>query len=303
MSEGGSNIEAQLAVAAEGNEYRIVYLPNGRLIYGSSVYEPESNPLLRNEYISFVKLPADDDYQLGANAPIVGIQIGSEPPQQYIHEEDTYISIFEVTQDQWLLMQGDPVWNEITPSEIGVSRSLKGGNLPAFNLSYDDLQQTLDNFNANGTLTDGVFFRIPDNNEWEAACRKRGMGIFSWGDSINQEVLNSRAHLLSNNTDGPQVVGTKIPNLLGIYDMHGNVAEITLQGTLRGGAWYQTGIESRASTSTWLPGFQNGVTNIRMPMAGARIAITILSIPPHMPQKSLLMLSRLFFVIFGETKL
>ncbi len=90
-----------------------------------------------------------------------------------------------------------------------------------------------------GRLPAGYEYRLPAEAQWEYACRAGTQTRFSFGDDPKYTEVSDFAWSGINSGFATHGVSTKLPNLLGLHDMHGNVSEWCLDkfsAELPGGA-------------------------------------------------------------------
>ena len=154
--------------------------------------------------------------------------MGSDDNEAYPHENpihgeilrDYWLCEFPVTQAVWAyVMQGkyksDPAY-------------FKGANRPVEQVSWDDIvKQFLPKLNAftEGKRPEGTAYRLPTEAEWEYAAK----GGKYWNTYpfkySGSDKLNEVGWYDENSYGETKPVGLKTPNLLGLYDMSGNVSE------------------------------------------------------------------------------
>jgi hypothetical protein len=99
---------------------------------------------------------------------------------------------------------------------------LEDPDSPAVYVSWNDAQDFITALNQLGQGR----FRLPTEAEWEYACRAETTTRFYWGDDPNYIQINDNAWYSGNKEgDYAHVVGQKLPNAFGLYDMSGNVME------------------------------------------------------------------------------
>lgn len=165
--------------------------------------------------------------------------------------EGHFMGRFEVTQGDWHRILGEAFDDYLREAENG-SKHLASRNLsptkPTFFLDYKTAERFVDKLNELEKQSDydkRWIFSIPSEKEWEYAARA---GVRS--DYLTGKVLMPHAAAFSfslvgldrkklpdewfkelrmyDNLDSPCVVGSRsIPNYFGLYDVHGNVSEIT----------------------------------------------------------------------------
>ena len=129
---------------------------------------------------------------------------------------------YEVTQVQWETLLGN------NPS----SSDSKMPNLPVENVSWYDCQLFLSILNNDiPTVKElGLTFRLPTQEEWEQACMAGSNGKYcrlADGTEITEASLGQVAWFDDNSNYKFHPGGQKLPNAWGLYDMLGNVWEMT----------------------------------------------------------------------------
>lgn len=196
-----------------------------------------------------------------AMTPVEGgtFQMGSDEnsDEQPVHEvrvSDFWIGTYEITWDQYEAfvqrnkdqILKDPMGNDVdlqvdgvaraTPPYLDMSHGMGKKGYPVISIT----QYAAMNFCKWLSAKTGHFYRLPTEAEWEYACRAGSNKAYAFGSSI--EELDQYAWYRGNSGGKYHPIGTKAPNQFGLYDMHGNVAEWTMDQYSPKGYSVQSGV-------------------------------------------------------------
>ena len=155
-----------------------------------------------------------------------------------------YVGVFEVTQGQYAKIVGANPSFFSKYSDAGASQA-EEAQRPVERVSYEVIVSEggfLKVLNSKTSLS----FKLPSADEWTAAAGVES-GISVTGDNIGRYGI-STANEYCTTATGTAIVGYYDPNVNGLYDIHGNVAEWTTESTsvgygiLRGGSWNSTSL-------------------------------------------------------------
>ncbi|MDB4532797.1 SUMF1/EgtB/PvdO family nonheme iron enzyme [bacterium] len=189
-----------------------------------------------------------------------------KPRHQVTLTKPFMLGTYEVTQDQYQRVIGT------NPSKF------KGVNNPVEMVSWTDAVEFCRRLSAlPAEKAAGRVYRLPTEAQWEYACRAGTTTKYSFGD--DESDLGDYAWYNANSRSTTHPVGGKLPNALGLHDMHGNVFEWcqdwygaypdravtdptgTRTGSARvsrGGSWYYTAGNCRsAHRFRFIPSYRN----------------------------------------------
>lgn len=188
----------------------MVQIPRGKFLMGTSF---EEAPLVQAAYVRFRGKDFGDFWQEG--------------PPHTVTVPAFYMGRFEVTQAQWRAVSMLPEVNTGLPRDPS---RYKGDDRPVENVSWEEAME----FCARLSRATGRQYRLPTEPEWEYACRAGTTTQFSFGDSVTTDFASYHGVYpygsVGWGADRGETtsVGSFAPNAFGLYDMHGNVAELCL---------------------------------------------------------------------------
>lgn len=147
-----------------------------------------------------------------ADSIIVNQIATNEIPNHQVKVKKFTIQTTEVTNAQWNAIMGNTYLR-------------KDGDLslPVTKISWNDVKTFVDKLNSKEN-TDT--YSLPTEAQWEYAARAGSSALWSCGNTI--ACAEKTAWFFpAGGKYGPHSVATKQPNKFGLYDMHGNVWEMT----------------------------------------------------------------------------
>lgn len=157
--------------------------------------------------LTLVWIPAGS-FEMGRRAG----ELDSDDSERPLHRVDLdgfWLGRDEVTQAQWnSLMTSDP-------SYFG------GANLPVETVMWSQAKAFISALNAHTHK----HYRLPSEAEWEYACRAGTATRFYWGDDLALDDIDEYTWNSENAESETHIIGGKMPNAWGLYDMGGNVGE------------------------------------------------------------------------------
>ena len=149
--------------------------------------------------------------------------------------------------------------------------------LPVTDVSWEAARRFVESLN---TLKPGLGLDLPSEAQWEYACRAGAETAYSFGAKISRKLVKYESI-------GTVPVGSLLPNVWGLYEMHGNVWEWcadtwhdsyagapkdgsawidsgAVLRVIRGGSWYNTARNVRAAYRNRNdPAYRNGSLGFR----------------------------------------
>jgi len=223
--DGKFMVPYTVTISGSDIQFEMVPVPGGSFLFGGSEDDPEHRE--------------DEGQQVKVNVPPMWVAKTETNWAQYSEYMKLYAIFKEFESRGERLVSNSNLTDAITaPTELYE---------PTFTYEYGDAPEqpavTMTQYAAQQytkwlSLLLGEQYRLPTESEWEYACRAGSTSVYSWGDDADG--IDDYAWYVENADSGPQPVGTKTPNAFGLHDMHGNVAEWTVnEFTEDGNAWLE----------------------------------------------------------------
>jgi len=145
---------------------------------------------------------------------------GPRGPQRLVTlTQGFWLAKYECTQGQWESVMGS------NPSHD------QGADLPVGNVTWNSVQVWLKGMSERHPLSEGWRWELPTEAQWEYACRAGSTSAFGGTGNLDEMGWFRKNSGYNAGNAGkiwhhPRPGGEKQPNVWGLYDMHGNAAEL-----------------------------------------------------------------------------
>ena len=218
VQQGGNSGEqtgggTQNSVVPEG----FALIPAGIFQMGSNVGYDDNKPV---HEVTIIKPFYMGKYEVTQAEYEKYCSYGDVSPSAEYGDGDNYPAYYVSWYDAIVYCNKRSIAEGLTPCYIigGLTNPDTWGTVPSSDNSI--WNDAICNFEANG-------YRLPTEEEWEYAARAGDNTVdsltYSGTNDVNE--LGKYAWHTSNSNNTAQVVGTKLPNAFGLYDMSGNVWE------------------------------------------------------------------------------
>ncbi len=232
----GFVIRVNKAARSEAVERATVAKLHAKIMAGSAPSKMEPYKIMipgTDVSFSMIPIPAGE-FTMGT--PVTEADRGKdEGPRHKVKIEPFWMGKYEVTWDEYRHFMFAQQAGETTGADevvdalsrptrpyVEMSFGMGINGYPAISMT----QHAANKFAEWLSAKTGQFYRLPTEAEWEYACRAGTTTAYSFGNDASK--LGEYAWFEGNSNGKYEKVGTKKPNPWGLYDMHGNVAEWTL---------------------------------------------------------------------------
>lgn len=211
--------------------WQVLDLETGVVTARAELPDLATDPRYRDQWMAF-RLVLAPESALG-QAP--GTFARQDDEASSVAQATCYIGAFEVTRAQWRRLSGSTPWT--APAVAAVDGAGGSDAVPATGFGLTSVVTALTVWNRGHQ----AHLAVPSPVQWEIAVRGGENATYPWGEDHRTSTVSRCAVTWETGvlhaTSGPQPVGTRQANGLGIYDGVGNVWELTNDGWARGGSW------------------------------------------------------------------